>query len=99
MTQPFKREDRASVLYRHLDADGELDMLCEELYESVQHAVNAYRRAKLARGHIVDANRIISAAGCKHPFQPDCPDCANTGVDHGEKCNTCRGKSREAVSA
>lgn len=29
-----------------------------------------------------------------------CPDCYGSGVDHGEKCNLCRGKaSREYLAA
>lgn len=65
MPNEFTRENRANVLYSHVDADAELSALQASIREAVMRLVEAHAAASRASDAIVKANRIVSQVGCR----------------------------------
>lgn len=65
MARNFTREDRANVLYSHVDADAELAVLQAAIREAVTRLVEAHAAAGRASEALVKANRVVSQIGCR----------------------------------
>lgn len=65
MARSLTREDRATVLYAHVDADAELSAMQASIREAVMRLVEAHAAAGRASEALVKANRVISQLGCR----------------------------------
>lgn len=65
MAQPLGREDRAKVLYSHVDADADIQLGMRLMREGVMRFVEAHAAFDRASKSLVEANRIISQLGCR----------------------------------